>query len=1601
MVDKNYWQNFLGVLVGIFLVCFFVFGLQFVYKYIVYAFSWNTIAVDTVGVDYNTGRSSSVVVESETLAYVAYCNYNSTGLLRYAPVTNMVAGTVEDVVSMGTTCDPSNRDIDIILDGSTPVVALKHVSSTFNIMLALRDGGGIGCLDSDWSCYGIHTLASSTQGLTLEIFSSTYGLAFHDAVEGDLVYGSCASSCTSAVNWTFETVDSSSVLVGRYPDLVFTSSGVPVVSYVDATNGVLKYAIRDSGGTGCTDVNWSCYIVDSVNVGAIGTAIDIDSLGKIGISYVGSGDSRLRFAYQDDGDTGCTGGDSTFTCEDVNSSNSSFQDLNFHGDNPMISWRQSSAKLSFSSKYLGVWSTETADESAASTGGFTSMGRFNDDVYIAYHNVTDAEVMLANATIAFNTAPTSIEISPAQTSASVVTVTSTITDLDSDTTSLIVEYSLDNLTWVSSTISGVTPSVGISTSTGSITGIASAPSIALTIEWNIEADIPDTDDTTVYFRLTPNDGTESGSTVSTTAFAIDTKDPTVPGNLSVNTTSTNSVVLNFSTTSTDTNFGEYKLFYSTATPVTESGTAVTSSTAGHARLGNRNFSDFTVSSPIIGLDTNTLYYINLFAYDTWENSTSSANEISFYTLADTPGAPTVSASTTAILHLIINTSTNTNITEYSFCSTTDNTNCATNGYIQSADGSFGANVDWATSSLWGGTSGLDVVGLDINTGYSFLAKARNGNNIETLFSSPTTVVYTLAMTPGTPTVTSLSETSVKLIINTSTNPSNTEFTACLEVNGSCITNGYIQTDGSLGASAVWAVSSVWGGINGVNVTGLSAGTNYSLMVKARNGDNIETSGINQSGETVAEAQTPPTPGCTSCGIPDPEPECNPLLQSCTNPFGEVQINNGNEYTNKLGVVINFNATGATHYALSNTPEFTGSFIDYTSKVSHTLFAGDGEKIVYGRLKNSFGSYDVFDKIILDTVPPDPIVLAFIYNGIDETTGSVTRPPVLWGTAEPESKVIIKIKKKDTGLSIFSSISTGTDEFGDLSSLVMASTKVFPFVSLAAAVGETYIVNTKDDGTWRMQFYSFFDPENYILVFTVVDPAGNESSEVEVPLNIAYEDPCKSNSPPNYCTKLTDVCLEPNPPSSCLPPDPCLGPNPPQSCTEQLLVEEKETKETNIINNEQNNNSSSGSFTHYDDGGLVSSTIIKTDIVSTTMGSATSIGIVERGVENMIIVAVKTGEFVQHVIDNPVVEKINETTVAPTVAVIAAVNMATGFQLPNVLAYLRYIFAQPLMLLRRRKQKKWGVVYDSYTKQPLDLATIRLLDSKSGQILRTQVTDMQGRFFLIIDPGTYTLEVNKDGFSGFSQYLKHFIEDNNYINLYHGEEIKVGEDGLEVNYNIPVDPVLKEDTTEEVLREYAKNGLKKIVSMTGLIITVISFVISPKLFIGLLLVFHIFSYSVIRRLAYQKIGGAFGKVIDALSERPLGKVVVRVFDAAYNKLINTTITDSKGRYAILVGPSVYYATYEKPNYIQSKSEEMDFSSEKTGGLGGLIARNEKLQLDKRNNEKERKKFDKIIQKRKKGIEKIRGDVIGAKDNKKDASFDFKKLRDVAQYGDDES
>ena len=300
-------------------------------------------------------------------------------------------------------------------------------------------------------------------------------------------------------------------------------------------------------------------------------------------------------------------------------------------------------------------------------------------------------------------------------------------------------------------------------------------------------------------------------------------------------------------------------------------------------------------------------------------------------------------------------------------------------------------------------------------------------------------------------------------------------------------------------------------------------------------------------------------------------------------------------------------------------------------------------------------------------------------------------------------------------------------------------------------------------------------------------------------------------------------------------------------------------------------------------------------------------------------AVDTAKVIQQKADDPAVKKATEQVVAPTTAGVVAISVVPFLSWTNILPLLRLLFLQPLMVLGWNRKRKYGLVYNSLNKQPIDLAIVRLLDADSGRLIQSKVTDKEGRYYFIASPGKYRIEIKKNSFVFPSILLKDFNNDGRHPNIYHGEYVEVNENNAAIIANIPVDPQGENKRPRRLARDRFWRGLQVAVSLAGIIITAASLYISPKWYIVALLVLHILLFFVFRRLAVPAKSKSWGIVYRQDTRAPLSRTIARLFNARFNKLVATQITDRKGRYQFLAGDDEYYVTYDKEGYDPRKLE----------------------------------------------------------------------------------
>ncbi|MFA5128971.1 MAG: Ig-like domain-containing protein [Patescibacteria group bacterium] len=306
-----------------------------------------------------------------------------------------------------------------------------------------------------------------------------------------------------------------------------------------------------------------------------------------------------------------------------------------------------------------------------------------------------------------------------------------------------------------------------------------------------------------------------------------------------------------------------------------------------------------------------------------------------------------------------------------------------------------------------------------------------------------------------------------------------------------------------------------------------------------------------------------------------------------------------------------------------------------------------------------------------------------------------------------------------------------------------------------------------------------------------------------------------------------------------------------------------------------------------------------------------------------------------VLDNPEVEKNNESIAVPTVAAVAIVSYGTAISLGSLLPFLQLIFTQPLLLLFPKRRKGWGIVYHSLSKMPVDLAIVRLYEKVTNRLVQTRVTDKEGRFAFFVQPGQYFIKVVKPNFAFPSNFVKDIKEDVKYLDIYHGEEITVTEKNTLVTPNIPIDPV--EGTAKPdkkiVLAHFGRKA-QNIIAPLGILAAAISVLISPQLWMVAVLAGHCLLYALFRRLARSKKPKSWGIVYENQTKAPVGLTVARIFETEYNKLLETQVTDGRGRYSFLVGNNAYYVTFSKPGFAPKRTETIDLRGRKEGAAVGL-------------------------------------------------------------------
>lgn len=107
-------------------------------------------------------------------------------------------------------------------------------------------------------------------------------------------------------------------------------------------------------------------------------------------------------------------------------------------------------------------------------------------------------------------------------------------------------------------------------------------------------------------------------------------------------------------------------------------------------------------------------------------------------------------------------------------------------------------------------------------------------------------------------------------------------------------------------------------------------------------------------------------------------------------------------------------------------------------------------------------------------------------------------------------------------------------------------------------------------------------------------------------------------------------------------------------------------------------------------------------------------------------------------------------IAPVLFVGVIISLLLLLGDPSSIVNWIYVFLYTLLLLLQLRlrpsiEKAWGVVYDLVTGAVLPLTTVQLVDAEYGKVVKSRLSDYEGRYSFLTHPGTFVVKANKPGF----------------------------------------------------------------------------------------------------------------------------------------------------------------------------------------------------------------------------------------------------------------
>ncbi|MFA7245460.1 MAG: carboxypeptidase-like regulatory domain-containing protein [Candidatus Magasanikbacteria bacterium] len=355
---------------------------------------------------------------------------------------------------------------------------------------------------------------------------------------------------------------------------------------------------------------------------------------------------------------------------------------------------------------------------------------------------------------------------------------------------------------------------------------------------------------------------------------------------------------------------------------------------------------------------------------------------------------------------------------------------------------------------------------------------------------------------------------------------------------------------------------------------------------------------------------------------------------------------------------------------------------------------------------------------------------------------------------------------------------------------------------------------------------------------------------------------------------------------------------------------------NLIDNNTLDSNSSDSYNKlsdcYKQVGVFSNTVNTFSGVSTVLDCSSETFGLQSGQSLLNLAATASGEQRQY-LEQCVIEKLN-----PIIAGVAVLNVPFASGFANFFLYFQFLFTQPLLLLTKRKNQTVGKIFNSLNQDPVDLATVRLLDKENDKVAKTIVTGRNGEYLFLPDPGNYKVEVRREGFVFPSLFSSLKFE-----NEYKGENILINSKEDVVNKYVPVDPAEKNISKFNFYFNKWKKRLAILLAFLAPLFAFLVVIFVRDWWTYAMLFLHLVLLFLFIRLSFGKKEKQYGRVFGEKKSSLVG-VTVSLYEKKRNRLIEYYVTDMFGRYFLPLAIGEYSIVFEK-NGFEKKQIDISISS----------------------------------------------------------------------------